>query len=345
MTEQQWTQLLRVIAGERLDLPPVALLADGPWFSDWADMSLLDYYADDRQWLDANLRAVRRFPDVTFLVGFWAEYGMISNPPSFGTKCIWPEEGFPTCERVLRDYDDVDSLKTPNALTDGLTPLLIKRLELNQRAIEQAGHQIKFATSHGPITIASYVLGHTETLIGMRVEPQAIHRLLTIVTDYVVDWLQLQKKKFPSIDGILVLEDLMGFLGERDFREFALPYMKRIFQSFEATVRFLHNDAHGLITAKYLEELGVNLFNFSFEHRAVEIRELAGDAVTLMGNIPPRDVLALGTCDDVRRCVTELLDSMADKTRLIVSAGGFVPMGVTTEKIEAFYRAVADSSR
>ena len=344
MTGQQWDQLLRVIAGERFDTPPVALLADGPWFSDWAGMSLLDYYTDDRLWLEANLRGVERFSDVTFLVGFWAEYGMISNPPSFGTKCIWPEQGFPTCERVLHDFSQISSLKKPNVRTDGLTPFLIKRLEHNLNAIERAGHRIRFAASHGPITIASYVLGHTETLMGMRIESEAIHRLLTLVTDYVVDWLQLQKEAFPSIDGILVLEDLMGFLGEQDFQEFALPYMKRIFEAFPVTVRFLHNDAYGLVTARHLEELGVNLFNFSFEHDAGEIRELAGDSVTLMGNIPPRDVLALGDCDDVRRSVDTLFESLPETTRLLASAGGFVPIGVTSEKIETFCTAVVDAA-
>ena len=37
------------------------------------------------------------------------------------------------------------------------------------------------------------------------------------------------------------------------------------------------------------------MFNFSFEHSLGEIRELAGNEVVLVGNIPPRDVLAGGT--------------------------------------------------
>ena len=37
----------------------------------------------------------------------------------------------------------------------------------------------------------------------------------------------------------------------------------------------LHNDAFGLITAGHLAEMGVNLFNFSFEHPVAEIRALA----------------------------------------------------------------------
>jgi uroporphyrinogen decarboxylase len=177
-------------------------------------------------------------------------------------------------------------------------------------------------------------------LAGMRTDPEPVHKLLGIVTDYVVDWLALQAERFPSVEGILVLEDLMGFLGEVDFRDFALPYMKRIFASLDVPVKFLHNDAYGLITARHLTEMGVNLFNFSFEHGFGQIRELAGESVTLMGNVPPRDVLAGGSADDVRRCVRDVLKSLGDRRRVILSAGGFVPPGVSAEKVEVFLEVV-----
>ena len=42
----------------------------------------------------------------------------------------------------------------------------------------------------------------------------------------------------------------------------------------DAKVRFLHNDADGLITAGNLNEMGVNMFNFSFNHSLGEIGNL-----------------------------------------------------------------------
>lgn len=335
MTDRHWADLLRVIHGELLERPPVGFLVDGPWYSAMHGVALMDYFTDSRIWLEANLAAHRRFPAVMWMIGFWPEFGMISNPPAFGAKCVWPEDGFPTCEPVLRDYDDISRLKRPDVSRDGLLPFLIKRLEQNQSAIEQAGHRIRFAASHGPLTIASYLLDHTPFLIGMRTHPQAIRELLQLTTEFVVDWLSLQREKFPAIDGVLVLEDLMGFVGDEDFQTFVLPNMTRIFGELDVSVRFLHNDAFGLITARYLTAMGVNLFNFSFEHDIHEIRRLAGDGVTLMGNIPPRDVLGAGTNEDVRKSVAELLDSVGQKSRLIISGGGFTPGSFTSEKIEA----------
>jgi uroporphyrinogen decarboxylase len=343
MTKTQWETLLKIIDGEVLDPLPVGFLVDGPWVAGINEHALMDYFTSSRIWLEANLEAVRRFPDVLWLPGFWAEFGMVSNPPSFGGKCVWPEAGFPTCETVLRGYEDIARLQLPDVRTDGLLPFIIKRLQQNQPAIQASGHHLRFATSHGPLTIASYLLGHTEFFMGMRLEPAAIRQLLGTVTEFVINWLVYQKEMFPTIDGVLVLEDMMGFLGPDDSRTFAVPYLTEIFAALDVSIRFLHNDAEGRITAGYLNAMKVNLFNFSFMHDVGEIRQLAGETVTLMGNIPPRDVLALGSPEDIAEHVTDLLDRLTDRRRFIVSAGGFTPNQFSASKISAFRQAVAQA--
>lgn len=344
MTDAQWDTLLRLVRGNRFESPPVALLVDGPWISYWHGVSLLDYYSSDRIWLEANLEVAEAFPDVLLLAGFWGEFGMSGNPSAFGCRCIWPEKGFPTVAKILDGYESIARLKKPNCRTDGLHPFILKRLQHAQGAMQRIGHRIRFATTHGPITIASYLLGHTELLVGMKTDPSAIHELLALVTEFVIDWVECQKATFPSIEGVMVLEDLMGFLGEADFAEFAQPHMTAILGALDVPVKMLHNDAFGLITARHLAEMGVNLFNFSFEHPVSQIRALAGSDVALMGNVPPRDVLGLGTCDDVRHSVAEILRNVDNHCGLLVSGGGFVPPGTTAEKIKAMCLAVEETT-
>lgn len=342
MTDQQWRDLLRVVNGELLDPPPAGFIIDSPWLPGWAGVSILDYYTSDSCWLQTNLKAVRRFPEVLFLPGFWAEYGMCTEPSAFGAKCVFPENEFPFAEKILADFADVAGLQRPNPRTDGLCPFVVKRLEHAQPEIEAAGHAVRFAVSRGPHNIASFLMGHTELLMGIKTNPQEVYKLFEVVTDFVVDWLGYQAETFASIDGILVLDDLIGFLGEADFREFVVPHFQRIAGSLDVSVKILHNDAPGLITAKYLARMGFDVFNFSYEHELEEIRELAGDSVTLLGNIPPRDVLAQGTPDDVRHSVAEMLASIDDKRRVLFSCGGGTPPEVPTENIEAFCRALAE---
>jgi uroporphyrinogen decarboxylase len=290
-------------------------------------------------WFEANLKAVEQFSDIIFLPGFWSEFGMCTEPSAFGAKCSWQPNEMPYAEKILADIKASGSLLKPNPKKDGLLPFVLNRLKHYQGRIEQQGRSIKFAVSRGPLNIASFLAGSTEFLMAVRTEPAEIHKLLGTITDFIIDWLELQIETFPSIDGVFILDDIVGFLGEQDFKETALPYLQRIFKSFDVAVRFFHNDAAGLVSAPYLPEMGVNLFNFSFQHTLAEMKELTNNAVALLGNIPTRDVLAAGSPGDVRNSVKAALDSIEDKSRIILSCGGGMPPDVPTENIEAFLSA------
>lgn len=340
MTESQWNLLKRVVAGEAVDSLPVGFIIDSPWLPNWAGMSILDYFASEEKWLDANLKALRRFPDVLFLPGFWSEYGMCTEPSAFGARCIFPENEFPFAECLP---DALAGLKKLNPATDGLAPFVLKRLQHTQERIRGEGHEFRFAVARGPLNIAGFLMGNTEFLTSIKMQPDETHALLSTITEYLVDWLRLQKECFPTIDGILILDDIVGFCGEPDFLEFAKPYLARAFRAFDASVRFFHNDANGLVCALHLADTGVNLFNFSHEHDFNEMRRRVGLKVALIGNIPPRDVLASGSPDDVRRTVRELAGSLEERRSVILSCGGGMPPRVPTENIEAFLEAAKNA--
>ena len=88
----------------------------------------------------------------------------------------------------------------------------------------------------------------------------------------------------------------------------------------------------------------MNLFNFGSEHSLAEMKSLTGNAVTLLGNIPPRDVLMRGSPDDVRNSVRAAMDSVAERSRIVFSCGGGMPPDVPTENIRAFCAAVLEAS-
>jgi len=339
MKSEHWNNLLAVINGEVVEPLPVGFIIDSPWLPGWAGISALDYYSSEQMWFEANLKAEQQFRDIIFLPGFWSEFGMCTEPSAFGAKCSWQPNEMPYADKVLTDIKEAGSLSKPNSKKDGLLPFVLNRLRHYQGRIEQQGYGIKFAVSRGPLNIASFLAGSTEFLMAVRTDPAEIQKLLGTITDFIIEWLELQIETFPSIDGVFILDDIVGFLGEQDFKQTALPYLQRIFKSFDVAVRFFHNDAAGLVCAPYLSEMGVNLFNFSFQHTLAEMKELTNNAVTLLGNIPTRDVLAAGSPEDVRNSVKAALDSVEDKSRIILSCGGGMPPDVPTENIEAFLSA------
>jgi uroporphyrinogen decarboxylase len=340
MTDKSWTDLISLIKGEKLTYPPVGFIIDSPWIPGWYGISNIQFYASDEHWLRSNLKAIDLFPDAWFLPGFWSEYGMCTEPSAFGARMIWLEKNLPHAEKTMKGIEDLPGLPKPNVRTDGLLPFVISRLKENEESIKKAGHEVRFAISRGPLNIATFLMGTTEFMMALAMYPDESKKLLDQITDFICEWLVYQKECFPTIDGIFVLDDIMGFVGDYEFNEFVIPVFKRIFNAFGANARFLHNDAQGLITAKYLNEINVNMFNFSFQHSLGEIRELAGPEVVLVGNIPPRDVLAAGTPEQVKEAVKKAASELNDHSRILWSAGGGMPPDVKSENIRAFIDAV-----
>jgi uroporphyrinogen-III decarboxylase len=339
MTDNQWDILIKVINGEKVEPLPVGFIIDSPWLPNWYGISILDYYSNDDLWFDANIKAVNEFPEIIFLPGFWSEYGMCSEPSAFGMRCTFPTNGFPNPHKIIHSPEEIENLKVPNPETDGLLPFILNRLKLAQTKIENAGHKIRFSVSRGPLNIAGFLMGMTEFLISIKTEQEKAHILLKKITEFLKKWHQIQKDTFPSIDGILILDDIIGFMGEEDFKTFGFPYFKELFEA-DMAVKFLHNDAPCKASIKYLPEMGVNLFNMGFDTDINKLKEQTKNKVTMLGNIPPRDVLAEGNPDDVKKVVSKLIESLKDKSRIILSSGGGMPPNVSSENINSFIKTV-----
>ena len=343
MTDQQWKTLVSVVRGEDIRPLPTAFIIDSPWLPNWAGHKILDYFTDERLFLDDNLKAIRTFPEAIFLPGFWSEFGMCTEPSAFGSVCIWGENEFPFAKKVLYSPSEVERLKVPDPRKYGLLPMVIKRLKHLQPEIERAGHRIRFAVARGPLNIASFLMGASELMEALKTEPELMHRLLSLITDFLVDWIAVQREAFPSIDGIFLLDDIVGFVSRRDFEIFGLPYLKRVFNS-DVSVKFFHNDAPSKASAPLLEAAGINLFNFGMQHSLAEMKVWTNNRIALMGNIPPRSVLAEGTPVDVRRSVSQMLNAVEDRSRLIISCGGGMPPNAPTENIKALISTVLEET-
>jgi uroporphyrinogen decarboxylase len=137
----------------------------------------------------------------------------------------------------------------------------------------------------------------------------------------------------------MLLDDVIGFMGELEFRRFGLPFFSELFAA-DVSIKFLHNDASCRVSAPFLPEMGVNLFNMGFDISLNELKRLTKNRVTMLGNIPPRDVLARGTPDEIKKTAAQLIASLEDRSRVILSCGGGMPPGVSSEHLRAFVHAV-----
>jgi len=335
MTDNQWESLRLLVSGEKQEKAITAFIIDSPWLPEWSGNSIIDYLSNDEIWLDANLKAMETFPDTIFLPGFWSEYGMCTEPSSFGSKCKFYKNEFPFAEKIIHCKEDIDKITVPDPEMDGLLPFMLNRLVKAQPKIEAAGHKIRFSVSRGPLNIASFLMGTTEFLTLMMMEPEATHKLLRIITDFLKNWHQLQHETFKTIDGIMMLDDIVGFIGEYEFIEFAYPYLKELYDTNDC-IKLFHNDADCSQSVKFYPELGINIYNPGIHMSLTKLREVTQNKMTILGIIPPRNVLAAGTIDEVRAATKALKLEAKDYDQILFSCAGGMPPKVSTANLRAF---------
>src|SRR5208283_3561519 len=324
MTDRQWNDLLAVLRGEVLCPLPVGFIIDCPWLPGWQGLDIADYLSSETLWFETNRKAIETFPDVWFLPGFWSEFGMCTEPSAFGSRCVFPRNEFPFADKIITDAGQIVVLKVPNPFTDGLLPFMLNRLRWARPRIEDMGHKIRFSVSRGPLNIATFLMGTTEFLMALKTDPERAHKLLRTITSFLKNWHAVQRETFPSIGGMFILDDIVGFVGGDDFKEFGLPYFKEIYKDGGA-VKFFHNDAACAKSIGYYPEMGINLYNPGIFNTLAELRQMSANRLAILGTIPPRDVLAKGSPAEVRAAVQELLGETPDKSKLMLSCAGGMP--------------------
>ena len=337
MTREQ-IETLRLAAGGKAEKPCVALIVDSPWIPGWAGISAMEFFAEPEKWLAANLKMVERFPDVIFVPGFWVEYGMATEPSAFGCRVSFWEDSPASVSHVIDDISEIGRLEVPNPKVHGLMPFVLHLQQWAQKQIEPLGYSIRMVAARGPLALATHLRGVTEFLTDIKIEPEASHKLLELCTETVIRWLRAQAENLPDVESILVLDDIPGLLSPTDYDEFAHPYLKRIFDAFPLMLRLYHNDANIQPFADRMADLGIGILNFSHEFDIEDAYRRLGDRVTLMGSVPPLGVLARGTPEEVTAWANRCLD--ATNGRIILSAGGGVSAGTTSENIDALVEAV-----
>jgi uroporphyrinogen decarboxylase len=333
-----WQDFLTAARGGTAGRVPVALIVDSPWMPGFAGLHTLDFFLDTRLWLDAHLKVVARFPEVVFLPGFWVEYGMANEPSAFGARVVWRPDSPPSIRHLELPPPQWPSLPRPDPETDGLMPLVLRRLELLERGELPEPHRIHLAAARGPLAVAAHVLGTTTFLEATAAEPEAAAAAIDVFTDTVIAFLRAQLARLREPLGVLVLDDLPGMLSPRGFDRMALPYLQRVFDGFPGLLRIYHNDTPCPHLLSRMGQLHCEMWNFSHE-MDIGLVKAAVPRLSLLGNVAPLGTLVRGTPDEVYAEARACVEKAAPGGGFVLSAGGGASPGTPAESIDALVRA------
>lgn len=341
MRPDQWHRFKKAAKRAGAATPPLALIVDSPWIPGFLGVSHLDYYLDPEVWFQANLRIHRQFPDVIFFPSWWAEYGMAIEPSAIGARVSFDGDRTPNVRSMLFHLDDVERLAPVDPYADGLMPFALHRYRTHKQRIFDAGYTLPVVTARGPLCTAAFVYDLNRLLMDMKQDPAGVHRLLSHVNECIIQWLKAQADVIgPCVEGIFLLDDIVGFISRDLYLEFAHPYLKQICDAFPREwVKVYHNDASVKQFLEDLPDTGFDVLNFTHKIDAVEVARRTGGRMCLMGNVAPLELGVRGTPRQVQESALAILQQTGGRN-LILSVGGGVSTGMPAENIEALQTAV-----
>lgn len=340
MTPEQWKLFKHVAKGGAYRCPLAAAIVDSPWIPGYAGISHLEYFLNPEAWFQANLQVERDFPGLITLPSWWVEYGMAIEPSALGNRIHFQSDRPPEQSPTLIRLADAAQLKPVDCQTDGLMPFALHLYRMHTPRILAEGYTVPIVAARGPLCLASFLRGVNPLMLDIVDDPEGVHTLFRLTTQTVIDWLNAQAEAIGStIEGILVLDDIVGFLSRRTYLEFAHPYLKQICDAFPAGwVKIYHNDANARPMLSDLADTGFDVLNWSHNIPVREARERTGGRLCLLGNVPPLDIGVRGTPAMVRQSAADAI-AQSERHGLILSLGGGVSMGTPPENLRALVEA------
>jgi uroporphyrinogen decarboxylase len=269
------------------------------------------------------------------------EYGMAAEPSALGTKIKFWQDNTPSEYHTLYNIEDIDNFPEYEVEYDAFMAMTLHRIKMQKQRIFDSGYTLPIVTSRGPLCTAGFVRSTTNFMIDIVEKPEWAHKLIDLCTNLIIDWLKAQAKIMgDQVESIFILDDIVGFINEDHYMEFAHPYLKKICDAFPKDwVKIYHNDADVNACLEHLPDCGFNVLNWGKQTDISEVKDRIGDRMCLMGNVNPLEIGVRGTEDEVFDATMEVLEK-SDGEGIILSVGGGTSPGMPKENIVAMQKAL-----
>ncbi len=341
MRPEQWEIFKKAARLEKLDKVPMALIIDSPWIPGYLGVQHMDFYLDPEIWFQSHLRIHEEFRDIIFVPSWWMEYGMAAEPSALGAKIKFWQDNTPSEYHTLYRIEDIEKFPEYEVENDAFMAMTLHRIRMQKQRILDAGYILPIVTSRGPLCTAGFVRSTTDLMIDLVEKPDWSHKLIDLCTNLIIDWLKAQAKAMGNtVEGIFILDDIVGFINEEHYLEFAHPYLKKICDAFPKDwVKIYHNDAEVDACLEHLPDCGFNVLNWGKQTDIAEVKERVGNRICLMGNVNPLEIGVRGTPEEVREATLDVLEKSGGEG-IILSVGGGTSPGMPRRNIQAMQRAL-----
>lgn len=249
----------------------------------------------------------------------------------------------PHVERPISDPADINRLRAFEP-REALGYVLDA---IRQTKAELAGRVPLIGFAGAPFTLASYAIegGHSSnfarTKALMYAHPEAWHRLCERLATVIADYLLAQIE--AGVDAIQLFDSWVGTLGAADYREFALPHTRRIFEVIGSRVPTIHFGTGTATILAELREAGGDVIGVDWRIPIDEAWDRIGADRAVQGNLDP--TVLLGPATRMFQQTDEILARVGRRPGHIFNLGHGILPSTPVEHVQMLAQYVHSASR
>ncbi len=248
----------------------------------------------------------------------------------------------PTVANPVRDLRSANELRVIEPETN--VPFVMEAIRILRRELDGKVPLIGFAGA--PFTLASYIVEGkpsrdlllTKKL--MHCDPAAWHVLMGKLADSIAAYLLAQIH--AGAQAAQLFDSWIGALSVRDYREFVLPYSKKIFEALASTnVPTIHFGTGTAALLESMREAGGSVIGVDWRVSLSDAWDRLGD-VAVQGNLDP--AIMLTSPEIVEKQAREILAQVKGRRGHIFNLGHGVLPSTPIENVERLVGAVHNSA-
>lgn len=259
---------------------------------------------------------------------------------AFGCQVRMEENEIPSVALpVINKEEDIQAMKIPSLL-NGRIPEYLKAMQL---AAEHIIDRPVLGGCIGPFSLAGRLMGMTEIMTEMFLNPDMVFLLLEKCTLFLIRYAEAVKE--TGVHGIIMAEPAAGLLSADQCDAFSSSFIRRIVRSVqdENFLFILHNCGNtGHCTASMVET-GAGALHFG---NAIDLQKAISevpDHILVLGNLDPVTDFCMATPEEMLERTLKLLEKVGKNKNFILSSGCDVPPQAPLANIRAFYQALLQS--
>ena len=208
-------------------------------------------------------------------------------PEAMGMHLDVVESKGPIFDDPIRSHDDLRRLNIKDVT--GRLQYVLDAIKLTKEKL--AGRVPLIGFSGAPWTLATYMIegkGSKNFDIAKKFiysDPTAVHELLQLLADAVVDYLNAKIRS--GCDAVQIFDTWAGILSPTDLDEFSLRYIKYICERLETNGAPVIVFAKGVSSLNKLADLKCDVIGLDWTMDISTARARIGDRKALQGNLDP----------------------------------------------------------